>query len=172
MGGAGLPKESIMAWKHRAHLAAGTALLALLLTACTAVSLSPPLSPKLTGEVRTFNGVYMTSGTFARPHRVIGVFQMTQTGYKWFHEVEVVDDANPGSILYKAGAVAAHHGAQGVQRLILVDLDPKTPAEVMEEQMKSAKRIAAGKSNIFEEGTETRWMILGEMVQFLDGGVP
>ena len=161
-----------MAWKHRAHVAAGTALLALLLTACTAVSLSPPLSPKLTGEVRTFNGVYMTSGTFARPHRVIGVFQMTQTGYKWFHEVEVVDDANPGSILYKAGATVARHGAQGVQRLVLIDLDPKTPAEIMEQQAKSARRIAAGKSNILEEGTETRWMILGEMVQFLDGGVP
>jgi hypothetical protein len=165
-------KESIMAWKHRAHVAAGAALLALMLTACTAVSVSPPLSPKLTGEVRTFNGVYITSGTFARPYRVIGVFQMTQTGYKWFHEVEVVDDANPGSILYKAGAVAANHGAQGVQRLVLVDLDPQTPAEVMQNQVKSAQRIAEGKSNIFEEGTETRWMILGEMVQFLDGGVP
>jgi hypothetical protein len=161
-----------MAWKQRAHVAAGTALLALMLTACTAVSLSPPLSPKLTGEVRTFSGVYMTSGTFARPYRVIGVFQMTQTGYKWFHEVEVVDDANPGSILYKAGAVASRHGAQGVQRLVLVDLDPQTPADVMQKQVESAQRIAEGKSNIFEEGSETRWMILGEMVQFLDGGVP
>jgi hypothetical protein len=148
------------------------ALVALLLGACTAVSVSPPLSPKLTGEVRTFGGVYLTSGTFARPHRVIGVFQMTQTGYKWFHEVELVDDANPGSILYKAGAVASRYGAQGVQRLMLVDLDPQTPADKIQKQMESAQRVAEGKSSVFEEGSETRWVIVGEMVQFLDGGVP
>lgn len=160
-----------MTRSRRAHVVA-VALLALMLAACTAVSISPPLSPKLTGEVRTFNGVYLTSGTFARPHRVIGVFQMTQTGYKWFHEVEVVDDANPGSILYKAGAVAAGRGAHGVQRLMLVDLDPQTPSDKLQKQMESAQRVAEGKSSVFEEGSETRWVILGEMVQFLDGGVP
>jgi hypothetical protein len=164
-------EEARMVRSERAHVVV-VALLALMLAACTAVSISPPLSPKLTGEVRTFNGVYLTSGTFARPHQVIGVFQMTQTGYKWFHEVEVVDDANPGSILYKAGAVAAGHGAHGVQRLMLVDLDPQTPSDKLQKQMESARRVAEGKSSVFEEGSETRWVILGEMVQFLDGGVP
>lgn len=161
-----------MAWNNRVHAAAGVALLALMLTACTAVSLSPPLSPKLTGQVRTFNGVYLTSGTFSRPYRVVGVFQMTQTGYKWFHEVEVVDDANPGSILYKAGVIAARHGAQGVQRLVLLDLEPQTPADKLQKQLESAERVAKGESGLFEEGSETRWMIQGELVQFLDGGVP
>ncbi|HWN70852.1 MAG TPA: hypothetical protein VNM90_24590 [Haliangium sp.] len=160
-----------MARSERAHLVVA-ALMALMMASCTAVSISPPLSPKLTGEVRTFSGVYLTSGTFARPYRVVGVFQMTQTGYKWFHEVELNDDANPGSILYKAGAIAARHGAHGVQGLILVDLDPQTPADKLQKQMESAKRVAEGKSSVFEEGSETRWMVLGEMVQFLDGGVP
>lgn len=159
-----------MAWNERVPVV--VAALALMLASCTAVSISPPLSAKLTGEVRTFNGIYLTSGTFARPHRIIGVFQMTQTGYKWFHEVEVVDDANPGSILYKAGSIAARNGAHGVQRLTLVDLDPQTPADKMEKQAESARRIAEGKSGIFDEGSETRWVVLGEMVQFLDGGVP
>jgi hypothetical protein len=164
-------EEVRMTWTERVPVIVA-ALTALMLASCTAVSISPPLSPKLTGVVRTFNGVYLTSGTFARPYRVVGVFQMTQTGYKWLHEVEVVDDANPGSILYKAGAVAARHGAQGVQNLMLVDLDPQTPADKMQKQIESAQRIAAGKSSVFEEGSETRWVILGEMVQFLDGGVP
>jgi len=138
----------------------------LVLTGCTAYSVSPPLNPRIAEDTRGFSGVYITSGTFSRPHQVIGVMQMTQTGYKWMHEVEVVGDANPASILYKIGAFAASHGAQGIQNVILINLNPQTDYDKISKQVESIQRIESGESNIAEEGTKTRWEVRGEMVTF------
>lgn len=159
-----------MSITRRFAIAAAVGLVATLQVACTAVSLSPPLSPQLTSEVRTYGGVWLTSGTFARPHQVTGVVQLTQTGYRWFHEVEVVNDANPGSILYKVGALAAEQGAHGLQRLVLYEVDPDTPGERLQKQVESMQRVAQGERSVFEEGSETRWLVFAEMVRFTDGG--
>ena len=115
---------------------------------------------------RAFNGVYLTSGQFSRPHQVVGVPQLTQEGYKWMHEVEVVGDANPASILYKVAAFASEHGATGIQGLELIDLKPQTEYDKVSKQMESVGRIQRGESNIAEEGTKTRWVVRGEMVIF------
>ncbi len=133
---------------------------------CTAYSLSPPLSQRVASGTQTFNGVYLSSGQFTRQHRVIGVVQLTQTGFKWLHEVEVVGDANPGSILYKIGSFAADHGAHGIQNLELIDLKPQTDLEKISKQAESIRKINSGESGIAEEGSETRWEVRGEMVIF------
>lgn len=140
--------------------------------ACTAKTVSPPLSARgPTVAQGTFGTVALTSGEFQRPHRVMGVLQMTQSGYKWFHEVEVVDDANPGSLLYKIGRYAKEQGADGVQHLSLLDLDPQTPADTVGKQINSAVRIQRDiqqghYANIAGEGTKTRYEVSGELIRF------
>src|SRR5262245_16461073 len=147
-------------------------ILLVLAVACTAKTVSPPLSSRgPTVAQGTFGTVALTSGEFQRPHRVIGVIQMTQSGYKWFHEVEIVDDANPESLLFKIGSYARQHGADGVQHLSLVDLDPQTPAERAGKQIDSAVRISRAVqhghyTSIAGEGTETRYEVSGELIQF------
>jgi hypothetical protein len=148
------------------------ALVAVVLVSCTAKTISPPLSSTFTA--RTFDGVLLTSGRFEQPHRVTGVIQLTQDGYKLFHELEVVEDANPSSLLFKIGSYARSLGADGVQHLELIDLDPQTPAETAGKQMNSAVRIhrdvKRGKpATIVGEGTKTRWEVRGELVRFQKG---
>ena len=148
--------------------------LAVIPAGCTAVSLSPPLTSQLSqGQLDSRHHVPLSSGRFQRPYRVIGVFQMTQEGYKWFHEVEVVEDANPSSILYRVGVLAREHGADGVQHLELVDMDPQTPGEKAKKQFDSSVRIAKAvdqgrPGDIAKEGTKTRWEVRGELVVFTD----
>lgn len=147
-------------------------LAALTAAGCTATTVSPPLSSQGSTVQHTFGDVYLSSGRLKSPHRVIGVIQMTQTGYKWFHEVEIVDDANPASLLFKIGEYARSKGADGVQHLVLVDLNPQTPGEKAAKQIDSAVRInkavAEGRyADIAEQGTKTRWEVRGELVQFI-----
>jgi hypothetical protein len=143
-------------------------------TGCTATTVSPPLSSHgSTTPHGTFGDVYLSSGRFHRPHRVIGVVQLTQSGYKWWHEVEVVDDARPDSILFKIGKYARSFHADGVQHLTLIDLDPQTPADTGAKKIDSAIRmeraVREGRyANIAGEGTHTRWEVRGELVQFVD----
>jgi len=114
----------------------------------------------------------LTSGTFAQPHQVMGVMQMTQTGYRWFYEVELVSDANPASILYKVAMYARDNGADGVQNLELVDLKPQSPAERTQKQISGVMRVAdaaksgQGLNQAASEGEETRWEVRGEFVRF------
>ncbi len=152
---------------------------AVALGGCTAVSVSPPLS-SMSATPGAYDPAYvpLTSGALRRPHRAVGVFQMTMRGYRWFHEVEVVDDADPRSILYQVARYAREHGAQGVQYLSLVDLKPQTPAEKVGRQLDSAVRIADHvradrPERIAGEGSETRWAVQGELVVFVDApGAP
>ena len=63
------------------HLLALAGLLAL--SACSAVSRTPSFSrPDATGEP-VFESIYLTSGSFQRPHQPVGVVQMTLDGYRW-----------------------------------------------------------------------------------------
>jgi hypothetical protein len=140
--------------------------------ACTSATVSPPLSAGR-GVERTFSGVYLSSGVQTRPHIVIGVVQMTQTGYKWMHEIQLVDDARPESLLYRIGHYAQSLGAHGVQHLRVVDLDPQTPADKATRKVDSVIRM---EKNLREknyaalagEGTKTTWEIRGELIQFVD----
>lgn len=160
--------------KRYIYVFLGGLALAVMPAGCTAVSMSPPLTSQLPqGQLDSRHHVPLTSGHFQRPYRVIGVFQMTQEGYKWFHEVEVVDDANPSSILYRVGVLARKHGADGVQYLELVDMDPQTPGEKIQKQLDSTVRIAKAAdqgrpADIAKEGTKTRWEVRGELVVFTD----
>lgn len=145
------------------------------LVGCTAVSVSPPLSSRTPATRAEPGTVALTSGQFRRPYRVVGVFQLTQTGYRWFHEVEVNADAHPGSILYQVAHHAHAHGADGVQFLELVDTDPQTPSDRASKQVDSAVRIADAfdkgtltAGDVAGEGTKTRWEVRGELIRFVD----
>jgi hypothetical protein len=147
--------------------------LVLATAACTATTISPPLTARGSPDPRrTFGSVHITSGAFTQPHRVIGVVQMTQSGFKWMHEVELEDDARPGSLLFNIGSYARSLGADGVQHLKLLDLDPQTPADTASKQIDTAIRIrdqVARKQvpTAAADGTATRWEIRGELVQFI-----
>jgi hypothetical protein len=149
---------------------------AVIASACTATTVSPPLTARGSpGPRRTFDHVQLTSGAFGEPHIAVGVIQMTQTGYKWFHEVEVVDDARPESLLFKIGSYAHSLGADGVQHLELIDLDPQTPADTAGKQFNSAVNIARDvrRQNygaIAGEGTKTRYEVRGELIKFVPAG--
>ena len=148
--------------------------LAFAATACTATSVSPPLTARGSPDPRrTFGSVQLTSGAFQRPHHVIGVMQMTQSGYKWLHEIEIIDDANPDSLLFKVGRYAHELGADGVQHFELIDLDPQTPADTIGKKIDSSISIAQHLDRkqyaaIAGEGTKTRYEVRGELIKFVD----
>ena len=149
----------------------GLSIVALLAMSCTAVSVSPPLNPRRADDGRPYGAVYLTSGEFAPAHEVIGQMQMTQTGYKWFHAVELNPDANPGSILWAVAEYARALGADGVQNLVILDLDPQTPAETAKKQfdtaVKLSDQVASGRSpTAAGEGTKTRYGVWGELIRF------
>lgn len=147
--------------------------LELFLNGCTATSMSPALSAQPRPPLR--NGtVWLTSGSFKEKHQIIGVIQMLQTGYKWMHEVEIITDSNPASILYQVAAYAHSQGADGVQHLVIIDENPQTPGEKGAQQVATMIRLidqvrsnrvptAAG------EGTKTRYHVKGELVKFTEG---
>ena len=146
---------------------------------CTAVSVSPPLSPQAADSEAPRPGeVLLTSGSFNREVEVMGVMQMTQSGYRWFYEVEVVTDANPASILFKVAQYARAHGADGVQRLELVDLKPQSDGERTAKQVQGVMRVAdaakrgQGMSQAAKEGEKTRWEVRREFVKFVTIGGP
>lgn len=120
----------------------------------------------------------LTSGAFQRPHYVIGVMQMTQSGYKWLHEIEIIDDARPQSLLYKVGRYARELGADGVQHFEIIDLDPQTPADTVGKKIDSTINIANDLERhdyaaIAGEGTKTRYEVRGELIKFADSqGAP
>lgn len=144
-------------------------ILALLVgSACTAHSLSPPLSGQ---TARPYGTVEITSGEFDRAHTITGVVQMTQTGYRWMHEVEVVADADPRAILTKIGLYAREHGADGVQHVELLDLDPQTEGDKRVKEINTAmnavRQVRAHETpTALGEGTETRYQVKGELVVF------
>jgi hypothetical protein len=153
--------------------------LVLATAACTAKTISPPLTARGSPDPRrTFGHVRLTSGAFAQPHRVIGVVQMTQRGYKWMHEIELENDARPESLLFNIGSYPRSLGADGVQHLKLLDLDPQTPADTANKKIDSAIRMHDAVerkqyASAAAEGTETRWEIRGELVQFIPTqGIP
>jgi hypothetical protein len=152
--------------------------IACLAGACTATTVSPPLSARGSPDPRhTYGSVQLTSGAFQRPHYVIGVMQMTQSGYKWLHEIEVMDDARPESLLFKVGSYARELGADGIQHVEIIDLNPQTPADTAGKKIDSTIRIAKAierkqYASIAGEGTKTRYEVRGELIKFVDQGAP
>ena len=148
--------------------------IACMATACTAATVSPPLTARGSPDPRrTFGTVQLTSGAFQQPHYVIGVMQMTQTGYKWLHEIEVIDDAKPESLLFKVGTYARQLGADGVQHFEIIDMDPQTPADTAGKKIDSTIRIADAidkkqYARIAGEGTKTRYEVRGELIKFVE----
>ena len=143
----------------------------LALCACSAVSTTPPLSrPDATGKPR-FASIYLTSGTFSRPHQPVGLVQMTLEGYRWLHAEDVVGD--PNDLLYKVAALARDNGAHGIQHLELIDRKPQTRAERISKQIDTAVRIfeqakEGDAPTALSEGTETLYFVKGELVVFED----
>ena len=164
-------KYSIAGLGGRARLVARALLCAglMALSACAAVSKTPPLSrPDATGKPR-FAAIYLTSGTFSRPHRPVGVVQMTMKGYRWLHEEDVAGD--PNDLLYSVAALARDNGAHGIQHLELIDTNPQTRAEKISKQIDTAIRVAeqveeGDPPTGLGEGTETRYFVKGELVIF------
>ena len=74
--------------------------------------------------------------------------------------------------------VAIAHGADGVQRLELVDLKPQNDAERTMKQVEGVMRVAdaakrgEGLSQAAKEGEKTRWEVRGEFVRFVKTGGP
>ncbi len=171
-----LPKRTrnrLIAGKGTARLATGLLVCAGMmgLSACATVSRTPPLSrPDATGKP-TFANIYLTSGTFSRPHRPVGVVQMTLHGYKWLHEVEVAGD--PNDILYAVATLARDNGAQGIQHLELIDSKPQTRAEKISKQIDTAIKVFdqaedGDPPTALGDGTESRYFVKGELVVFED----
>jgi hypothetical protein len=138
---------------------------------CVAVSRTAPLSQSTAEKGPTFDTISLTSGEFARPHRVIGVIQMQQEGYKWLHEKEVIADADPDSVLYKLGQAARYEGAQGIQHLVLIDGNPQSPEEKTARQVATVIKILDAIANrrppmALGDGTQTIYFVKGELVQF------
>ncbi len=143
-------------------------------SSCVAVSRTAPLNARTAEGPPLFGTVHVTSGTFSRPHQVVGVFQTTQEGYRWMHELEVVSDADPNSILYKVSLLALQAGAQGIQRLELVDENPQSIEERRMKQVQTAVRFVEQMQRgqppgALGEGTETRYHAKGELVRFTEG---
>ena len=143
----------------------------LALSGCVAIMKTPPLSRSEAASGPTFSSVYLTSGRFDRPHTSIGVIQLEQEGYRWLHEREVVSEANPESILYKIGKLAQDQGADGVQNLLVVDLNPQSPEETTAKQVMTAIRViqqiaSRQAPTALGEGTKTRYAVKGELVKF------
>ncbi|MEE2657115.1 MAG: hypothetical protein VX733_01345 [Candidatus Latescibacterota bacterium] len=139
------------------------------LSACAGVSRTPPLSrPDATGKP-TFGSIHLTSGTFSRPHRQIGIVQMTVKSHRWLHEKDVSGD--PNDLLYTVAALARDNGAQGIQHLVLIDTNPQTRAEKIGKQIDTAIRVInqvekKDPPTSLAEGTETRYFVKGELVVF------
>jgi hypothetical protein len=146
-------------------------LLLVALGGCTAVSRSPPLSTRLANDRWHYDAVYLSSGTFARPHTILGVMQVTIEGYRWLHEVELNPDTDPNSILWRIAALARDHRADGIQKLSLIDENPQTPADKVVNQVNTAihvdEQLRSGRPpTALTEGTETRYHAQGELVRF------
>ena len=81
-------------------------------------------------------------------------------------------------MLFKIGSYAHELGADGVQHLELLDLDPQTPADNANKKIHSAIRIADALDKkqygkIAGEGTETRYEVRGELIKFVESqGAP
>ena len=141
------------------------------LSACATLSTTPPLSrPDATGKP-TFANIYLTSGTFSRPHHPIGVVQMTLNGYRWLHEKDLAGD--PNNILYAVAELARNNGAHGIQHLELIDTTPQTRAEKIAKQIDTAIKWAdqAKKGHpptTLAEGSQTRYFVKGKLVVFED----
>jgi len=143
----------------------------LIVSGCAAVSVTTPLSDTRAEGRDTFGLVYLTSGTFSRPHQIIGIVQMTQEGYRWLHENEVITEANPDSILYKVGAYVREKGAEGIQHLVVIDANPQTSGEKTAKQVitviKVMDQVRRGEApTALSEGTRTQYLVWGELVKF------
>ena len=143
----------------------------LIVSGCAAVSVTVPLSDNRAEGRDTFGLIYLTSGTFQRPHQIIGIVQMTQEGYRWLHENEVITEANPDSILYKIGAFVRGKGAEGIQHLVVIDANPQTSGEKTAKQIitaiKVVDQVRRGRApTALSEGTRTKYLVRGELVKF------
>ncbi len=168
------------------HLLAFACLLAL--SACSAVSRTPPLSrPEATGGP-VFESIYLTSGSFQRSHKPIGVVQMTLDGYRWLdpelsigsRDEEIVIGGklgavelggDPNGILYKVAALARDNGAEGIQHLVLLDTKPQTRGERVSKQIDTTIKVIEQLEDgdfptALAEGTKTRYFVKGELVVF------
>jgi hypothetical protein len=147
------------------------ALLFLSTGACTAVSQTSPLTSRTSSRSPGPTEIRITTGVFKPEARVIGVFQITEVGYRWMHEVELRPEIEPRSILYRVAAYAREQGAQGVQQLYLLDTNPQTRGERVAKQVDTTVRLLdqlqRGRApTALAEGTETRYEVQGELVRF------
>ena len=148
----------------------------LYLTGCIAVSRTPPLSNQGDNRPLTYQGIAFTSGTFKRPHRVVGVVQMTQEGFRHYLAGEVnEDDTQPAHMMQALALYAARHGADGLQRFSLIDENPRSQEERTAQKVTQTIKIlgALGSQNkegyqsSIQEGETTRFHIKGELVAWI-----
>ncbi len=144
-----------------------------LVAGCTAVSHTPAFSGSRASRPSPYHTVHLTSGSFSRPHRVIGIIQAKQEGYRWLHEKELVEGANPRSVLYFVAKSARDQGADGVQHLVFIDENPQSPGEKTAKQVHTALKILQAVAEerpptALAEGTETSYRIQGELIEFTD----
>ena len=143
------------------------------LSGCVAVSITPPLSSNGQGASIVYQGVAFTSGTFKHPHRVIGVVQMTQEGFRHYLAGEVNEEGMQiDQIMQAIARYAADHGADGLQQFSLIDENPRSREERTAQKVGQTIKIVAalaasdptGYRVAAHEGEETRYHIKGELV--------
>ena len=145
----------------------------LCLSSCVAVSITPPLSGNGQETSIAYQGVAFTTGTFKRPHRIIGVVQMTQEGFRHYLAGEAnEEDTQVDQMMQAIARYAAHHGADGLQQFSLIDENPRSREERTAQQVGQTIKIVAalaasdpdGYRAAAHEGEETRYHIKGELV--------
>ena len=157
------------------------ALLCVQLSGCVAVSITPPLSGQGERQTVTYQGVTFTSGTFKRAHRVVGVVQMTQEGFRHYLAGEVNEESTQANHMMNALArYAAAHGAHGLQQFSLIDENPRSQEERTAQTVGQTIKILSalgsqdkqGYQSSIQEGEQTRYRIKGELVAWIDPAPP
>ena len=159
---------------NRRPLIGLSVLAVLLFSGCVAVNRTPPLSDNSQSPAAVYHGVAFTTGTFKRPHRTIGVVQMTQEGFRNYLAGEVNLEGTDNEQMMQAIAYyVAQQGADGIQGFSLIAQNPRSREERGVQQMGQAAKIAVA---ILEkhpeggvaaaEGETTRFFVKGELIKW------
>ncbi len=128
---------------NRLTLIGLSVLAVLLFSGCVAVSRTPALSDNSLSPAAIYHNVAFTTGTFKRPHRTIGVVQMTQEGFRNYLAGEVnLEGTDSEQMMQAIAYYVAQRGADGIQGFSLIAQNPRSREERGMQQMGQAAIIA------------------------------
>ena len=165
---------------NRLTLIGLSVLAALLFSGCVAVSRTPPLSNNSQSPGAVYHGVAFTTGTFKRPHRTIGVVQMTQEGFRNYLAGEVnLEGTDSEQMMQAIAYYVAQRGADGIQGFSLIAQNPRSREERGAQQVGQTLKIIGAILDKKPEGAiaaadgeTTRFFVKGELVKWDQSAPP